>query len=684
MSGRLRAWTTSSRGTILVERLFDVQSEASDASDFVRAARLARRARDTSRAELLSRALVMAPADSVVGAMFDDAHAENAEARMRAAQEALEGTSGSERARAACAMAGRWLERFGDEEGALALFAQAEAADPTDPAASLAAIRVLAARGAAGEALDHVDRALSKVEEGSTAERALLAAALELALSQVADSAAADRYAARLSARDPEHPSVRTPAEGKAAGGDPREASVSEQETSDNEVELEGPEVDLSVDDEPAVEAAEDVARELSAEEQAQLAELDDAIEKFTQQKRWTDVIRSMVSKAEILLDPVSKVELLAEAGRMYLDKSSNQAEAIKCFESVLEHDPGNLEAIEQLKEMYEKRRDWESLVRIRQRAAKLLDEADRLFEQVEIAQLATQRLRKPELCIELWQDVLEADPENPEALSSLAQLYERAREWEPLAKVLDKQVEQIDDEKELKQALQKLGMIYADKLNDDAGAVSAFKRLLMLDPDDRRAQEQLKRRYVALKAWDELEDFYAATEKWDELIRTIEREAESKDGTEEERIDLLFRAARLWEEKKDQPPRAARAYEKILSTDETNLDAAVALSPIYERPATRRSWRGCTRFGSVTRRSRGSGSTCSERRGSSTKRSCARPRTRSSASSRRSRRIRRRRSSVRTSSVWPRRRTAGTRRSRPTATPSRRRPTRTCRSSSG
>ena len=357
---------------------------------------------------------------------------------------------------------------------------------------------------------------------------------------------------------------------------------MSEQETSDNEMELESPEVELTVGEPEGSDRGE--APELTPEQQAQLAELDEQIEKFGQQKRWTDVIRSMISKAEILVDPVGKVELLAEAGRMYLDKSSNQAEAIKCFEAVLEHDPDNLEAIEQLKDMYEKRRDWESLVRVRQRAAALMDESDRLFEYIEIAQLATQRLRKPELCIDLWKDVLGEDPDNPEALGSLSQLYERAREWEPLAQVLDRQVRQISDENELKAALNKLGMIYADKLNDDAGAVSAFQRLLALDPDDRRAQEQLKRRYVALKAWDDLEQFYAATEKWDELIRTLEREAETKETSDAEKIDLLFRAARLWEEKKDQAQKAARAYEKILSMDESNLDAAVALSPIYEQ----------------------------------------------------------------------------------------------------
>lgn len=322
---------------------------------------------------------------------------------------------------------------------------------------------------------------------------------------------------------------------------------------------------------------------ELTDEARAKIAELDDTIEKLTAQKRWSDVIKAVVAKAEIHVDPALKTELFAEAGRMHLDKSSNQAEAIKCFEQVLEHDGQNIEAIERLKEMYEKRRDWESLVRVRQRAAAMMDEGDRLFEFVEIAQLATERLRKPEICIDLWAAVRAEDPANAEALEALSQLYERARDWENLAQVLDAHVTQIDDENELKLALQKLGMIYADKIGDDAGAVSAFRRLLILDPDDRRAQEQLKRRYVSLKAWDELEGFYASTEKWDELIRVFEREADDKATSDEDAAQLLFRAARLWMTMLGKPDRAARAYEKVLAKDETNLEAALALSPIYE-----------------------------------------------------------------------------------------------------
>ncbi len=330
-------------------------------------------------------------------------------------------------------------------------------------------------------------------------------------------------------------------------------------------------------------EQSGDEVRELTADEVAELEKLDDAIAKFEQQKRWSDMIRSILKKAELLQSPEQKVGLFRQAGTLYLERSSNQAEAIKCFEQLLALDAQDVDAIERLKQMYEKRRDWEKLIRTMQREVDLLPEDDQLIRYGEMAELATQRLRKPDVCIELWQKVLKGDPENSNALDNLAQLYERAREWEPLAEVLETLVAGDTDVSSMKQQLQKLGMIYADKIGNDEGAIGAFKKLLELDPSDRRAQEQLKRRYVSLGAWDELETFYAANEKWDELIRIVERQAEAQETGPDDRIPLLFRAARLWEDKKGKPDRAARVYEKILGADPDNVQAAEALTPIYE-----------------------------------------------------------------------------------------------------
>src|ERR1051325_3515422 len=79
--------------------------------------------------------------------------------------------------------------------------------------------------------------------------------------------------------------------------------------------------------------------RELNADEQARLVVLDEALQKFQAQKRWSDVIKTTLEKAELVQDPALKVALFADAGRMYLERSSNQAEAIKCYRRVLDCD---------------------------------------------------------------------------------------------------------------------------------------------------------------------------------------------------------------------------------------------------------------------------------------------------------------------------------------------------------
>ena len=63
-----------------------------------------------------------------------------------------------------------------------------------------------------------------------------------------------------------------------------------------------------------------DEVRELTADEVAELEKLDDAIAKFEQQKRWSDMIRSILKKADLVQDPAERVELLRTAGRTLLN----------------------------------------------------------------------------------------------------------------------------------------------------------------------------------------------------------------------------------------------------------------------------------------------------------------------------------------------------------------------------
>jgi tetratricopeptide (TPR) repeat protein len=316
--------------------------------------------------------------------------------------------------------------------------------------------------------------------------------------------------------------------------------------------------------------------------DEAKIAELRALAEKQEAAKRYNEYVKVLLQLAAAVPDVAEKVELYSKAAELYVGKFANQAEAVKAYEQVVALDPDNAQAIEYLRQMYEKRRDWEKLLGLERREAERMDAGSaRAAKFLEIAKLATERVKKPDVCIELWNEVLANDDSNAEALGALSLLYERSKEFDKLVDVLEKQAEVTYEPAQKIQILTKLGTIYGDRLNNDEGAVTAWRSLLTLDPNDRKAQEALKKKYLALGRWDDLEVFYAETGKWDEFIRVLEQQ-EAKEQNAEAKIGLLFKIAELWADKKQKSDRAAKAYEKVLELDAQNLRAAEALIPIY------------------------------------------------------------------------------------------------------
>ena len=163
--------------------------------------------------------------------------------------------------------------------------------------------------------------------------------------------------------------------------------------------------------------------------------------------KRWPDLIALLRKKAAVVESAEDKIALHARVANLFLEKFSNQAEAIKAYESILELDPDNSEALGFVKQMYEKRRDWEKLIAVNQREIdKLTDAGERKNRRIEVAKLASEKMKKASVSIELWQKVLADDADNMEALGELEKLYEREKAWSELGAVLERQVAASDD----------------------------------------------------------------------------------------------------------------------------------------------------------------------------------------------------------------------------------------------
>ncbi len=323
---------------------------------------------------------------------------------------------------------------------------------------------------------------------------------------------------------------------------------------------------------------------ESKEQDDALIARLMDEAQQQLEAKRNHEYVKTLVQIARAHVKRDDKVRYWTQAGDVY-QKFSNASEAAKCYERVLALDPGSETAREFLRGYYDKRRDWESLIKLMKGEADTFGIEDphfRLQRYVEIAQLATERIKKPPVCIELWSNVRGLDPSNEEALSALSMFYERARDWEALAEVLEEVVRSTADEKERLKVLEKLAQIQGDRLKNEDKAADAWRQVLEINPSDRRAQENLKKKLLALKRWDDLELLYEESGKWDEFIRMLESQ-ESREKDPETKVSMLLKVADLWEKQKSKSDRAARAYEKILKIDESHLGAAEALIPIYQ-----------------------------------------------------------------------------------------------------
>ncbi|MBU1240346.1 hypothetical protein KJ865_11620, partial [Myxococcota bacterium] len=309
----------------------------------------------------------------------------------------------------------------------------------------------------------------------------------------------------------------------------------------------------------------------------------DNLVEIIENMSRWPDLAKLYQSRLEQLTDDFDKIPLLEKIAVVYDDKLRNKREAVKAYEALFAIDPTHQGAVENLKAIYEQSRDYESLIALSQKEMEQLTDMTAIREKtIEIAEMAASKIKKPETLIELWEKVLEVDDENLQALEELEQLYERAKDYEKMVKTCQKLIEILDDNAKRVAVCMKAAPILQDKLEKLEEATQMWRLLLELEPDNRRAQDSLKKLLVTSESWDELETLFTEWDKLEEYIRIISKHVESIEEVEPQ-LELLFREARLWRENLDKSDRAMKALEKILTIDTSNLEAAEILIQLYE-----------------------------------------------------------------------------------------------------
>jgi tetratricopeptide (TPR) repeat protein len=305
---------------------------------------------------------------------------------------------------------------------------------------------------------------------------------------------------------------------------------------------------------------------------------------RYEAQGRWNDLIGVLGKQAEIATDGAARVALHRRIAGLWADKLGKHGNAVASLEKILEADPADAETSARLKDLYAKGRAWKPLLEVYRRELPHQTGGERRARLVEMARVAGDRLNDVREALNLWNQVLAIAPRDPDALAGLATLYERERRWPALVEILERQRQNVEGDAAAELSLlERRGMLLYEKLGATEGAIDVFRRIQTLQPQNARAQRALREIYAQSGDFASLEAMYvqqgAFTDLCDQLTSLADRTADVAARTR-----LLERVAALSTEKLNQPERALKAYERILTTDPQNRKAALALVPLYRQ----------------------------------------------------------------------------------------------------
>lgn len=302
----------------------------------------------------------------------------------------------------------------------------------------------------------------------------------------------------------------------------------------------------------------------------------------YEKNKKWPDLIKVLESQAE-RSEGERKVELYLSIARIYLENLNRKVDAIKYYEFVLQADPTHAESIEKLKTLYTERRDYANLIEVHKKELALIDDvSDQIDLLRSMAEIAEKNLRKNEVAIEIWNMVLDRDEYNTDAIDALEKLYEKEKRFGDLAKISEKRIDLTGDDKTRFELLQKLGVLYSDKAKDLESAVSAWRRVLEIEPGYAKGVDNLRKLLIELRDWESLEAYYTENALFAELVKLFEQLAKTQPEASDKK-ELLLRTAHIYENALGESDNAMATLEKILEIDANDATAAAELVPYYE-----------------------------------------------------------------------------------------------------
>ncbi len=311
------------------------------------------------------------------------------------------------------------------------------------------------------------------------------------------------------------------------------------------------------------VELPEPEAAQVGAQAAELLAKLYD---KETPWESWAAVHRARLAAAE---EPRAKMKLHTQLGDLLLKRAEDPEQAFAQYGAAFTLDFGSEKLTRKLETLAKKHELWDALVVVYEQG---LDEAPdddiRSRYLLKVATINREHLANAAAAAAVYEQLLEINPSDGEALGALESYYEEADAWKDLARVARLRLDTTHESADRIAILYRIASLELDQLGNQDNGVEALREILSMDASEKDAKDMLE--------W-----LHSAREEWADLVQVFRWKLDYAEENDE-RIDLLSKTAQIQERQLMAPEDAVTTYREILETSPQNLYAITSLERLY------------------------------------------------------------------------------------------------------
>ncbi len=325
--------------------------------------------------------------------------------------------------------------------------------------------------------------------------------------------------------------------------------------------------VDRLGHDDEAVTAFERAA-ESAPDELLVLSELARLYERTKKHAELVQTLKRMVEKTEGV---GAKLGIHHRIGQIYEEHLSDENQACESYAAALALDAAYLPALSALGDLHTRRREWQALIAMHAAEAEAVDDAGRrAAAHARIAVICEEQLGQTDAAVSHHARALGLSPMHPPSFKALCRLYATAGQHRELGELYERAVDAAKDPETKITYLFKIGRLQEDALGSPSGGLSAYRRVLEVDPEHVGALHAMQR--AAERAG-----------RYKDLVLALELEAKIVDDVAMQ-VALLHRAGEVLEDHLGDVDAAVARFSSVVAKDPRYAPALSSLGRLYYR----------------------------------------------------------------------------------------------------